>query len=149
MAGVSSFRVGPQAWHGSPLSHSCAHWCPFARDARQASPVDRRLAHAYDRAVPTWAYATPEVLRWARETAGLSVLDAAARAHLRGWSKLEAAEEGADLITLRELERLATVYDRDLALFFCSRHQARNRQRRSSGASQGRRHRRGRPRCGC
>jgi Zn-dependent peptidase ImmA (M78 family) len=65
----------------------------------------------------TLAYVTPEVLLWARESAGYSVEDAARKINLR-WSQLEAAEQGEDLLTLRQAEKLAKVYGRPLATLF-------------------------------
>lgn len=65
----------------------------------------------------TYAHVNPLVLRWARESAGYEITEAA---HLIGvrWSALEAAEEGADLLTLRQAEQAAEVYDRPLATLF-------------------------------
>jgi Zn-dependent peptidase ImmA (M78 family)/transcriptional regulator with XRE-family HTH domain len=67
--------------------------------------------------VPTYAYVTPEVLRWARESAGYSVVDAAHKIGVR-WSQLEAAEQGIDYLTLRQAEKAADVYERQLADLF-------------------------------
>jgi hypothetical protein len=63
----------------------------------------------------TYAYVTPSVLRWAREAAGLDLVDAAHKLDIP-WFRLEMAEEGEDLLTLRQAERAAEVYDRPLAL---------------------------------
>jgi Zn-dependent peptidase ImmA (M78 family)/transcriptional regulator with XRE-family HTH domain len=65
----------------------------------------------------TLAYVTPEVLRWARESAGYSVEAAAASAGLT-WSDLEVVESGHNLLTLRQAEKLARLYGRPLATFF-------------------------------
>jgi Zn-dependent peptidase ImmA (M78 family) len=65
----------------------------------------------------TYAHVTPTVLRWAREATGYSVYDAAAKIGIR-WSRLEAAEQGDDLLTLRQAERAAEEYDRPLAALF-------------------------------
>ena len=65
----------------------------------------------------TLAYATPEVLRWARESAGLTLLEAAARIGV-DWFRLEGAERGEDNLTLREAEEAAKIYERPLALLF-------------------------------
>lgn len=59
----------------------------------------------------------PALLRWARETAGLSVEDGAKRAgtteeKLSSWEKAEAR------LTARQLERLADLYKRPVATFF-------------------------------
>jgi Zn-dependent peptidase ImmA (M78 family)/transcriptional regulator with XRE-family HTH domain len=65
----------------------------------------------------TYAHIPPEVLRWARESTGYSVLEAAGRIGVP-WSRLEAAEEGDDLLTLRQAEKAADVYERPLAALF-------------------------------
>jgi hypothetical protein len=52
----------------------------------------------------TLAYVTPEVLLWARESAGYSVEDAANAIDL-SWSELETVEQGYDLLTLRQAEK--------------------------------------------
>ena len=71
-----------------------------------------------DRVAPrTLAYVTPEVLIWARESAGYSVEDAAAAVNL-SWSELEMVEGGHNLLTLRQAERLAKLYGRPFATFF-------------------------------
>lgn len=67
----------------------------------------------------TLAYVTPEVLLWARESAGYSVEDAANAIDL-SWSELETVEQGYDLLTLRQAEKLATLYGRPLATLFLS-----------------------------
>ncbi|HEX4345879.1 MAG TPA: ImmA/IrrE family metallo-endopeptidase [Solirubrobacteraceae bacterium] len=67
----------------------------------------------------TLAYVTPTVLLWARESAGYSVEDAAIAIDLT-WSQLETVEQGYDLLTLRQAERLATLYGRPLATLFLS-----------------------------
>ncbi len=67
----------------------------------------------------TLAYITPEVLLWARESAGYSSEDAAASINL-SWSELEAVENGYDLLTLRQAEKLAKLYGRPLATLFLS-----------------------------
>lgn len=60
----------------------------------------------------------PSILRWARQSIGLSLLDVA-HAMKKPASAVEAWEEGADAPTYVELERLAyAVYKRPLALFF-------------------------------
>lgn len=65
----------------------------------------------------TLAHVTPEVLVWARESAGYSVEDAATAVSL-SWSELEMVEGGHNLLTLRQAERLAKLYGRPLATFF-------------------------------
>ncbi len=49
---------------------------------------------------------------------GFSETDAAGRIGVRLW-QLQAAEEGADLLTLRQAERAAAAYDVPLAVLFC------------------------------
>jgi Zn-dependent peptidase ImmA (M78 family) len=65
----------------------------------------------------TLAYVTPAVLRWARESIGYDLGEAASRLHLSGW-QLEAAEEGVDLLTLRQAESAAKLYERPLAALY-------------------------------
>jgi Zn-dependent peptidase ImmA (M78 family) len=65
----------------------------------------------------TLAHVTPEVLRWARESVGYDVGDAAARIKLKP-EQLELAERGEKKLTLRQAERAADVYERPLAVFF-------------------------------
>jgi Zn-dependent peptidase ImmA (M78 family) len=67
--------------------------------------------------MPARAYTTPEVLRWARETAAISVPDAARRAQVKP-EKLAAAEQGDDFLTLRQARLLAEAYGRSLATLF-------------------------------
>lgn len=64
------------------------------------------------------ASATPTVLRWARETAGLSIDDAAKRINNGQAAKLAAAEDGTGLLTFPQLRIAAGVYKRPLAVFF-------------------------------
>jgi Zn-dependent peptidase ImmA (M78 family) len=65
----------------------------------------------------TLAHVTPEVLRWARESVGYDIGDAAARIRVNP-DKLEGAERGDLMLTLRQAERAAAVYDRPLAVLF-------------------------------
>lgn len=65
----------------------------------------------------TLAHVTPEVLRWARESVGYELDDAAARIKLKP-DKLERAEQGQQKLTLRQAERAAEVYERPLAVLF-------------------------------
>jgi Zn-dependent peptidase ImmA (M78 family) len=65
----------------------------------------------------TLAHVTPEVLRWARESVGYELEDAAARIGVNP-EKLERAEAGDLMLTLRQAERAADVYDRPLAALF-------------------------------
>ena len=65
----------------------------------------------------TLAYVTPDVLRWARESVGLSTHEAAAQLKIYAW-QLELAESGDELLTFRQVERLAEIYDRPLAVLF-------------------------------
>jgi Zn-dependent peptidase ImmA (M78 family) len=60
----------------------------------------------------------PKVLIWARERAGLSVGDVAARLK-KGTETVTAWEEGTEFPTFRQLEMLAeSIYHRPIALFF-------------------------------
>lgn len=63
------------------------------------------------------AYANPDVLVWAREASGFTISDAADAAKIKA-TKLEGAEAGAEHLSFPELERLAAVYARTVALFF-------------------------------
>lgn len=65
----------------------------------------------------TFAHVTPEVLRWARESIGYSIQDAAEKMGVP-WYRLAGAEEGADLLTLRQAEDAARTYERPLAALF-------------------------------
>jgi len=66
----------------------------------------------------------PEILAWARETAGLSLEDAAARigisatATLSAAEKLEEIESGAKSPTRNQLSKFASVYRRPLITFY-------------------------------
>lgn len=68
-------------------------------------------------ASPTVAHIEPDVLRWARESAGYSVRQAADKIGVEKWY-LELVENGGELMTLREAERAADVYERPLAALF-------------------------------
>jgi Zn-dependent peptidase ImmA (M78 family)/DNA-binding XRE family transcriptional regulator len=65
----------------------------------------------------TLAHVTPEVLRWARESIGYTLDQAAARIGVNP-EKLENAERGDIQLTLRQAERAADVYERPLAALF-------------------------------
>lgn len=65
----------------------------------------------------TTAHVTPELLRWARESIGYSREEAAEKIRVKP-EKLEAAEAGDALLTLRQAERAADVYDRPFAALF-------------------------------
>jgi Zn-dependent peptidase ImmA (M78 family)/transcriptional regulator with XRE-family HTH domain len=68
----------------------------------------------------TFAHVTPEVLRWARESAGYDIADAAKRIGVAA-NKLDSAELGEVTLTLRQAERAASVYARPLAALFMPR----------------------------
>lgn len=68
-------------------------------------------------ATSTLAYVTPDVLRWARESRGWELDDAAEKLHL-GVDKLAKAEQGDHLLTLRQAERAAELYERPLATLY-------------------------------
>ncbi len=63
------------------------------------------------------AHVTPEVLRWARESIGYTLEEAAARVGVKP-EKLAAAEAGNSFLTLRQAEKAAGVYDRPFAALF-------------------------------
>ena len=63
------------------------------------------------------AYITPNVLKWARESAHMSVEVAAGKIPV-GADRLNDWEEGRDQPTIRQAEHLAKVYRRPFALFF-------------------------------
>ena len=63
------------------------------------------------------AHVTPEVLRWARESMGYDLDEAAALIKVNP-KRLRAAEAGEALLTLRQAERAARVYDRPFAALF-------------------------------
>jgi Zn-dependent peptidase ImmA (M78 family) len=65
----------------------------------------------------TVAHIKPDVLRWARESAGFSLRRAADAIGVEKW-RLELTEEGGELLTLRQAERAAEVYERPLAALF-------------------------------
>jgi Zn-dependent peptidase ImmA (M78 family) len=65
----------------------------------------------------TLAHVTPEVLRWARESVGYDVAVAAHKIGVKP-EKLQAAEGGDLLLTLRQAERAADAYHRPLATLF-------------------------------
>jgi Zn-dependent peptidase ImmA (M78 family) len=81
---------------------------------RRLSPAAERLSGV---ATLTEAHVTPVVLRWARESIGYTLEEAAARINVKP-EKLEAAEAGEALLTLRQAERAADVYERPLAALF-------------------------------
>jgi Zn-dependent peptidase ImmA (M78 family)/transcriptional regulator with XRE-family HTH domain len=63
------------------------------------------------------AHLQPHVLRWARESFGLSIEDAAVKVKTTA-ARLEAAERGEAVLTMRQAEAAARAYDRPLALLF-------------------------------
>lgn len=65
----------------------------------------------------TVAHIEPDVLRWARESAGYDVRQAADRISVEKWY-LEMVEAGRELLTLRQAEKAADVYQRPLAELF-------------------------------
>jgi len=65
----------------------------------------------------TVAHIRPEVLRWARESAGYSLRQAADKINIDKWY-LETVEGGSELLSLREAERAADAYERPLAALF-------------------------------
>ena len=67
----------------------------------------------------TTAHIQPAVLRWARESAGYDLEQAAKKARLPQ-KKLAAAEEGLAELTLRQAEEAARAFRRPLATLFLS-----------------------------
>lgn len=65
----------------------------------------------------TRAVVTPSALRWARESAGYEVAEAARRIGVTD-ERLELAEAGEHLLTMRQAEVAARLYDRPLAALF-------------------------------
>jgi Zn-dependent peptidase ImmA (M78 family) len=63
------------------------------------------------------AHVTPEVLRWARESIGYDVEDAASRIGVKP-EQLERAESGDLMLTLLQAEKAADVYERPFAALF-------------------------------
>jgi Zn-dependent peptidase ImmA (M78 family)/transcriptional regulator with XRE-family HTH domain len=63
------------------------------------------------------AHITPKVLKWARETAKMTVEDAAGKVHVQV-SKIAEWEEGISQPTIRQAEILAKAYRRPFALLF-------------------------------
>jgi len=68
----------------------------------------------------TSALINPDVLRWARDSAGLSVDDAAKKATVKP-EKLAAWEAGEGRPSIAQLRKLARVYRRPIALFYLSK----------------------------
>ncbi len=66
------------------------------------------------------AIVKPELLVWARESAGLTIEDAARKASL-AVEKLESCERGEMRLTVPQLRKLAKVYKRPLAVFYLSK----------------------------
>jgi len=63
------------------------------------------------------AHIRPEVLRWARESSGYTVVEVAHALEVFAW-QIEAAEHGDDYLTLPQAERAAALFDRPLAALF-------------------------------
>jgi Zn-dependent peptidase ImmA (M78 family)/transcriptional regulator with XRE-family HTH domain len=59
----------------------------------------------------------PEILRWARESIGYALEDAAGKIGVRT-EKLALAEQGEQFLTIRQAEKAAHVYERPLAALF-------------------------------
>lgn len=68
-------------------------------------------------ATSTEAHVTPDVLRWARESVGYELEEAARKIGVRP-EKLEGAEDGAVFLTMRQAEKAARVYNRPVAALF-------------------------------
>ncbi|MEQ9290376.1 MAG: ImmA/IrrE family metallo-endopeptidase [Cyclobacteriaceae bacterium] len=63
------------------------------------------------------AYITPKVLKWARESAKMSLEEAASKVN-KSAEQLSAWEEGEEFPTIKQAEKLAKSYKRPFALFF-------------------------------
>ncbi|MDB5208221.1 MAG: hypothetical protein JWR72_3296 [Flavisolibacter sp.] len=68
--------------------------------------------------MPDKAFITPKVLRWARESARMSLEAAAKKVPPVSAEKLGEWEEGLDQPTVRQAETLANAYKRPFAVFF-------------------------------
>jgi transcriptional regulator with XRE-family HTH domain len=66
------------------------------------------------------AIVKPELLVWARQSAGLSLEEAARKGQL-SFDRLNACERGESKLTIAQLRKLAQVYKRPLAVFYLSR----------------------------
>ncbi|HEX4950167.1 MAG TPA: XRE family transcriptional regulator [Blastocatellia bacterium] len=66
------------------------------------------------------AIVKPELLVWARESARLSIVDAAKKSQISP-EKLANCEAGQDKLTINQLRTLAKVYKRPLAVFFLAK----------------------------
>lgn len=84
---------------------------------------------------------SPEILSWARETAGLSPSEAAVRTQLKATRKQTAEERLADLEAGRveptrpQLLRFAAAYRRPLIIFYLARPSGGTQDRRLSLAA--------------
>jgi Zn-dependent peptidase ImmA (M78 family) len=63
------------------------------------------------------ALVKPELLMWARESAGLSIQIAAKKAHVKP-ERLESWERGEGRPSVKQLRKLANIYKRPLAVFY-------------------------------
>jgi len=63
------------------------------------------------------AYITPKILRWARESAKMTLENAASKVNKTA-EQLNAWEEGSEYPTIKQAEKLAKAYKRPFALFF-------------------------------
>ncbi len=77
------------------------------------------MAQPYDLGMATSppAHVKPEVLRWARESIGYALEDAAGKIGVRP-EKLALAEQGEQLLTIRQAEKAAHAYERPFAALF-------------------------------
>ena len=67
-----------------------------------------------------FAIVKPELLVWARDSARLSIVDAAKKAQISP-EKLAHCEAGQDRLTINQLRSLAKIYKRPLAVFFLAK----------------------------
>jgi transcriptional regulator with XRE-family HTH domain len=77
------------------------------------------VARPYDLGMATSppAHIKPEVLRWARESIGYALEDAAGKIGVSP-EKLALAEKGKQLLTIRQAEKAAHAYERPFAALF-------------------------------
>ncbi|MFH1194420.1 MAG: helix-turn-helix transcriptional regulator, partial [bacterium] len=64
------------------------------------------------------AFITPEVLKWARETAKISIEEAALKIPACTKAKLTSWESGDEYPTIRQAEKLAKIYRRPFSALF-------------------------------
>ncbi|MBT3383355.1 MAG: ImmA/IrrE family metallo-endopeptidase [Prolixibacteraceae bacterium] len=63
------------------------------------------------------AIITPNILRWARETSKMSIVDVALKIKVKG-DKIALWESGDDFLSINQLEKLSKLYRRPIAIFY-------------------------------